>query len=309
MAARVLLAKGARGELVRRVQLGLKAKGHDPRGDDGVYGDDTAAAVSAFRAANGLGASRDVDGPTWKAVTGTPIPPVRDRVLQVTAAFEGHGFTLAQGNFDGAGITWGVIGFTLRHGQIPSIVLELERTRPAVIRNAFGAKAEELLRMMRASKQRQLAWADGLSVGPSKTRLREPWRTAFRTLGQTSEAQAQQISRAVRGYFQPALRTAAELGLRTELGIALCFDVHVQNGSVTPRAREELRRDLAAHPVRNERELRILIANAVADTSKPRWREDVRSRKLTLATGAGRVHGRTYVIKNWGLGDVVVRGL
>jgi hypothetical protein len=36
----------------------------------------------------------------------------------------------------------------------------------------------------------------------------------------------------------------------------------------------------------------------------PRYRPDVLSRKLALATGAGAVHGGTYVLRNWGLADL-----
>jgi hypothetical protein len=73
---------------------------------------------------------------------------------------------------------------------------------------------------------------------------------------------------------------------------------------VKPSAREQIRRQLAQHPVDNEREVRVIIANAVASQSRPQFREDVRSRKLTIATGAGVVHGGTYVLRNWGLADV-----
>ena len=96
---KILLAKGARGELVRRAQLKL---GADP---DGGYGDKTARAVAAFRRRNALGRLDHIDAPTWLALLGRPLPTLRDRALQVTAAFEGHGFTLVQGNFDGAGLT------------------------------------------------------------------------------------------------------------------------------------------------------------------------------------------------------------
>jgi hypothetical protein len=70
---------------------------------------------------------------------------------------------------------------------------------------------------------------------------------------------------------------------------------------VKAEARSRIAREVAAHPIHKERELRMIVANAVADASKPAYREDVRSRKLALATGAGRVHGATYVPRTWGL--------
>jgi len=300
--ARLLLNVGARGELVRRVQLRLVQGGGAPGKPDGDYGGGTAGAVRAFRRSKGLGAGDDVDVPTWRALVGPPLPTVRDRALQVTAAFEGHGFGLIEGNWDGAFLTWGVIGFTLKHGEVSTIVLETNRRHPELVRDVFGAHTDELLAAVRAPSTRQLAFANSISVAPKNVRVKEPWRSAFRRLGEFPEVQAIQLER-VDARFAGAKQLARDLNLKTELGLALCFDIVVQNGTVKQAARARIARDTAAHPTHNERELRVIVAHAVADQSAPAFRDDVRSRKLTLATGAGRVHGETYVIRNWGLDD------
>ena len=54
---------------------------------------------------------------------------------------------------------------------------------------------------------------------------------------------------------------------------------------------------------RSEVDLRVAIANAVADQSKAEWRQDVRRRKLAIATGAGLVHGMALKLPDWGLDD------
>jgi hypothetical protein len=298
--AKVILAKGARGELVRRAQVKLAQAGTAVGAADGDFGDHTARAAAAFRRRNALGTADQIDAPTWQALVGRPLPSVRDRALQVTAAFEGHGFTLVQGNFDGAGLTWGVIGFTLKHGELPLIVLEANRLHPQLVRQAFGAKTDELLAVMRAGLPRRLAWADSISLGASKARVAEPWKSSFRKLGELPAVQKLQLAR-VDVRFAKAREIARSLGLNTELGLALCFDIVVQNGGVKDAVRARIARDVAAHPIHKERELRTIVANAVADHSRPPYREDVRSRKLALATGAGRVHGATYVLRNWGL--------
>ena len=302
--ARVLFAKGVRGEIVRKLQRRLTALGFDPVGIDGDYGDNSQKAVRAFQKRNGLPPTGEVDVTTWRQLMGEPMPSVRDRSLQLTAAFEGHDFTLAQGNFDGAGVTWGIIGFTLAHGELSRIVLEIEKRKPALVEQAFGAKADELVRVLRGSKAQQLAFADSISLGASKARLAEPWRSGFRRFGELEDVQALQLKLADRDYFRPAVQTARSLRLETELGLALAFDIHVQDGGVSPRARAEVTRQLAQHPVEHEREVRVIIANAVANQARSQFREDVRSRKLTIATGAGAVHGATYVLRNWGLADL-----
>jgi peptidoglycan hydrolase-like protein with peptidoglycan-binding domain len=304
---KLVLGRGARGELVRQAQARLTGLGFDPKGIDGDYGNGTAAAVTGFRKQNGLGAADAIDVPAWGALMERPVPTVQERALAVTAAFEGHGFDLAAGNFDGAGLTWGIIGFTLQHGQVSQIVLEAQKQDPSLVREAFRANADECLEIMRAPRTRQLAWADSISSGSRKTSVREPWRSCFRRFGQLPAVQALQLAQVTRAYWDPARNTARELGLKTELGLALCFDIHVQNGSVRPSARDRIRSEVAAHPIHKERELRVIIANAVADASRPQFREDVLSRKLTLATGAGRVHGATYVLRNWGLDATAAR--
>src|SRR5262245_16087687 len=298
---KVVLGRGARSELVRQLQVGLHRAGSYKGTLDGDFGDGTAKAVVKFRVKHGLGRDEIVDAATWRAATGKSVPILRERAIAVTAAFEGHGFGRAAGNYDGAGLTWGIIGFTLSSGNVPRLVLEAEARRPGCVVATFGKKGNELLQVMRGPRTRQLAWADSISSGTSKSNVVEPWRSCFSRFGEIPEVQEIQIEHVNASYFQPAKRTARELGLRSELGIALCFDIHVQNGSISPSAMQRISRELKANRIHKEREVRIIIANAVADSARPQYREDVRSRKMTLATGAGKVHGATYVLRNWGL--------
>jgi len=301
--AKILLAKGARGEIVRKMQRRLRELGFDPHGIDGAYGNNTHAAVSTFQQASGLASTGEVDVATWERLMSAPPPSVKDRSLQLTGAFEGHDFTLAQGNFDGAGITWGIIGFTLKHGELSKIILDIHRREPELIRQAFNTKTDELITVMKSSKAKQMAFADGISLGAKKDKLAEPWCSAFWKFGEIHAVQALQLELAERDYFQPALRTAQELNLKTELGLALMFDIQVQNGGVKPSAREEIARSLAQRPVASEQELRVIIANAVADKARAKYREDVRARKLTIATGSGKVHGEIFLLSIWGLDE------
>ena len=301
-----IAARGAQGAIVRRIQEALAASGSEPGPADGDFGPKTQAAVERFQADLGLTRNGEVDIPTWRALIGEDPPPARDLCLQLTAAFEGHGFSLARGNFDGAGLTWGIIGFTLKHGDIGKIVRAVDAAHPGLLEEAFGSRAAELRDVIRRPRSERVAWADSISTGARKTGLRRPWREGFRRFGEMPEVQAEQLRLADERYFQPAVHTARAQMLASELGLALCFDIHVQNGGIKRAARRRIDELLATHPVRSERDRRVLIANAVADASSPRWREDVRSRKQTIATGAGTVHARMYLLRNWGLGECPV---
>src|SRR4029453_14902075 len=79
-----------------------------------------------------------------------PVPTVWERCLQLTAAFEGHNYVVLAGNFDGAGLTWGIIGFTMKQGELGAIVLEAYERDSQLVRGPFGDHADKLLDMMRA---------------------------------------------------------------------------------------------------------------------------------------------------------------
>jgi hypothetical protein len=298
--ARIIIGPGTHGATARAVQNALVTAGWMSAADvDGWYGRGTAAAVSAHQRAHGLETTGVVDTDTWASLlAGSPTPSLLQRCLDLTGAFEGHDYTLAVGNFDGAWLTWGIVGFTLKHGAVAKILLASERTCPDVLRLAFAEHAEEILAVVRAKPKQQQEWADSVTVGGGL--LSEPWRTAFRTFGKALEVQRIQQEVAATDYFQPAVETARSLGLNSELGVALCFDIHVQNGGISKRAQSLLGDDRPA----DEPSLRRTVANAVARCARPEYRDDVRARKLAIATGSGRVHGAQYELVNWGLDEL-----
>ncbi len=300
--SRVIFSTGVKGEIIRGMQSRLSLP---PSQIDGQYGKITAQAVSVFQSANSLPSTGEVDQDTWTRLMQAPMPEVKERALQLTAAFEGHGFSLAQGNFDGAGITWGIIGFTLAGGELGRILKQVAANHPDILQDAFGASAAQLLAVLDATPAQQIAFADSISLGASKTALAEPWLSGFRNLGEQSAVQQLQLAAVDRNYFQPALLTARRFNLNAELGIALAFDIHVQNGGISAAAEQQIRQTMADHPSDREQDLRVAIANAVADNAtNVRFREDVRQRKMTVATGAGQVHGGMFVLRNWGLSDL-----
>lgn len=299
---RVVFATGAKGDIIRGVQSQLSVP---PAQIDGQYGKLTARAVSAFQTANGFASTGEVDEDTWAKLMQAPIPQVKERALQLTAAFEGHGFSLAQGNFDGAGITWGIIGFTLAGGELGRILKQVAADHPGMLEDAFGDGAAQLLATVDAKPAEQIAFADSISQGALKAVLAEPWLSGFRRLGEQAPVQQLQLSVVDRNYFQPALVTARRFNLNAELGIALTFDIHVQNGGISAAAAQQIQQTIAEHPSDREQDLRVAIANAVADNAtNVKFREDVRQRKMTVATGSGQVHGGMFVLRNWGLSEL-----
>ena len=123
----------------------------------------------------------------------------------------------------------------------------------------------------------------------------------FAAFGSYPEVQQEQVKHVQNSYLHHALQVAGNLGITSERGLALCFDICVQNGGISPGAMNEI--DQQRIGSTSEAGLRVIVANAVANNALPQWREDVRTRKLTVATGKGTVHGHNYELENWGLSD------
>jgi len=302
--ARTWFAKGLRGMIARRIQTDLLRQGFSvgapDRFADGIFGNDTVAALSHLQSARSLPVTGAVDESTWQQLTHDPLPSLFERCLGITAEFEGHGFGLVQGNFDGAGLTWGVIGFTLSNREIQQLLAEAEAAVPGTLARALGPLAATWQAKTALPIAQQVAWADSLSSGPQKTDVPPAWKAAFARLGDEPVIQRLQMQRAYDAYFVPAAATARRLGLKSELGVALAFDCHVQNGKSRVQAVAELS-PLAGKV--SEEEMRLRLANRVADLSAAAWREDVRGRKTLIARGGAAFRGRTYALSNWGLGE------
>ncbi len=292
------------GHLVETLQQKLENGGFPVGKIDGIYGSDTEGAVSDWQGEVGQPVTGKLTEAEWTLLTGQAAPDIFDRCLQITGRFEGHGFRKAAGNFDGAGITWGIIGFTLKHGEISAIVAQLDSMDTSIVDSAFGSLASELRDKLSKSPSRQEKWADSISVGARKHNLEPEWRDAFNRLGGTPEAQTIQVDRARTKYWSRAERDSQSLGLSSKLGLALCFDVAVQNGGVSADEADLYSERLARLGAVDPAQKRRVLAETIADTSNPRWREDVLSRKLTLASGIGTVHGERFSTPNWGLSGV-----
>lgn len=292
----------SRGVTIEKAQRALTAAGHDTRGTDGIFGRDTENALRGFQTAARLPVSGALDHDTWSSLLPDDPPPSDfELALGLTSIFEGHGFTKVVGNFDGAGLTWGVIGFTLSHGELPILIDAIDAAAPGSVDAAFGPLAPVLREKMALPRSQAVDWADSISVGRNKAGVERPWADAFKALGKTDAAKAAQMDRARDRYWAIAERDATQFGLVGTPGLALCFDVAVQNGGINED--DEIMAAFNEEPHADQRRKREIVAEEVALGSRLRYQDDVRSRKMTIATGEGRVHGANFHTADWGISD------
>ncbi|MDP1829269.1 MAG: peptidoglycan-binding protein [Archangium sp.] len=83
---------GSTGNDVKELQRALVAKGFDPQGTDGKFGENTRKAVVAFQKANGLKADGVVGKDTRAALFGAAPPSTPVRPREPVDGFEGEQF-------------------------------------------------------------------------------------------------------------------------------------------------------------------------------------------------------------------------
>ena len=222
----------------------------------------------------------------------TSADPLTLRCLFLTGTFEtGHlppaCFGSIAGDFDGQGLSFSALQWNLGQQTLQPLLLQMYSQHPDIMLRCFGVPhSMNLQSVLGQPKSLQLAWAR--SIQGTNHAIGADWAESFSALGLTAEWQdvAQHSASA---YFDRAKFQARQLAVMSDRAIALLFDCAVQNGGVRPLA---LQHCLDAFlPAWGDPERMRYIANAVADSSNPRWAANVRARKLTIANGSGVVHG------------------
>jgi len=163
----------------------------------------------------------------------------------------------------------------------------------------FGDDFDQIKLAMTSGKEASIAWAIYMQTQRETGASWMIIKKKFRLLGLAPEMQGIQ-TRAAADYYAKAVRLCADYRLWTERGRALMFDIAVQNGGISAKVKniiyedfETLKNDLISREEMEIAKMRI-IANRRAEAANAKWAEDVRTRKLCIAEGFGRVHGIDY---------------
>ena len=308
---------GSRGPEVTQIQQRLSELKLYSGPLDGIFGGGTDAAVRAFQQGNGLTADGKVGPRTWSALfNGAAVPPpavttqgLDHQCLALTGAFETNHpppdcFAGLSGDFDGQGISFGVLQWNIGQGNLQPLLAEMNRNHPDLLGQIFGPNYSALVAMLGETLDEQLAWARSIQ-DPIKHALFEPWQGQFKTLGRQQEFQDIETKSAA-GLFQDARTLCNDYGVSSQRAAALMFDIMVQNGGIKNWVRPLILSDFQQLdqagsepgdvPLEVAR-LRI-VATRVASSANPKWIADVQNRKLTIANGQGTVHGDYYDLEN-----------
>jgi len=302
---------GSQGPEVRRIQTRLQDLDYYRGPVDGDYGSGTESAVRAFQRDRNLAVDGVLGPNTWQELLDTdeeiPVPeifrkPLAYRCLALTGTFETNQplpgcFSGLSGDFDGQGISFGALQWNFGQQSLQPLLQEMLQAHHQVMETVFHSQLPVLTEALNAGQEDLMSWARSIQH-PVKHTLHDPWRGMFKSLGRTDECRAVQTDQA-ENMFHKAEDYCREYDLWSERAMALMFDIRVQNGSISRLVRAQIQADIQElagdldEAGLEQAKLRI-IANRRAEASNPRWVEDVRTRKLCIANGEGRVHGRHY---------------
>jgi hypothetical protein len=304
------LRVGMSGEAIKRVEE-LLSKSKLYMGPlDSTFGGGLQAAVNTYKKEEGLTATGVVDEATWSKMFPGETPPacelatrpLLERCMALTGTFETSkyppdSFLGLTGDFDGMGISFGVCQWNIGQGTLQPLLRQLFDQHTDLAQSIFHDRFDTVRSLGTASLQDQLAFARSIQT---RGEVNEPWKGMLLTLGRTREFQDVQASNASTLY-RKALDLCSEYRLRSERGVALMFDIVMQNHSISDIVRREILADYAQIP-QNDLDPEIskmrIVANRRAAAASAAYVDDVRTRKLTIANGSGTVHGLVYDLED-----------
>jgi hypothetical protein len=297
---------GMSGDAVRRIEQALASLKLYGGPIDSSFGGGLEAAVKNFQKAHQMNVTGLVDAATWALLfPGEPAPAsplasasLAERCLALTGSFETGKyhpdcFCAITGDFDGMGISFGVLQWNVGQGSLQPIFRTMFEKYMDLSQAIFHEHFEDVKALGSGSIAEQLAFCRSIQV---KGQVRDPWLGMLLTLGRSAECQSVQAEHAA-AVFGQSLQYCVEFNLNSERAVALLFDIVTQNGSIGPAAKALIQADFAKLPQQGDLgELARLcsIANRVADAARPQYVNDVRTRKLAVANGGGTVHGIVY---------------
>ncbi|MDE2292772.1 MAG: hypothetical protein KGL53_11880, partial [Elusimicrobia bacterium] len=261
----------------------------------------------------------DFGGVQWPPDAGPDDQLALKTALNVSGSYEGpDGWANITGNFDGQGLSLGLLNQNLGQGSLQPMLLRLRDQHPEVLRAVLAPAHEASLRamlaawaataspaspwvprspldeappgvqLMSAPNAASVAWArDTLYQGG---RFDPAWKDELTRLAATPEYVSIQVAAASDLHLR-ALGYEKQVGVRELRAYMMLFDINVQDGGLYPEDLADYAAYVKAHrKASSTARLEKLLALRLRHVRKA-YVQDVRARKRTIILGTGVVHG------------------
>ena len=232
-----------------------------------------------------------------------PEPSIFDTCLNITKQFEGADFDTVTGNFDGQGMSFGILQFNLRSETFQNYILNYVNM---MVHDYFPVKIDYL---QKANGQEAVTWAKDIMLDMNGN-VKPEWETAWKKFLVNPTVINLQKNACSR-YFHQAKCLAGRFGFKQEDRIAMAFfyDCAVQVWSMDSNmmflGEEQAENILEMYDSDNRtlwigadltewQKRLIIIAHVRAMKCKPEWRNAFFVRKATIALGYGIVNKQKF---------------
>lgn len=228
---------------------------------------------------------------------------LKDKLLLNTGFFEGDdNYSTTAGNFDGQGLSFGIIQFNFGQGSLQPLLKEYISNYETEYNGIFGSKAATLKDVVfNKTKTEQISWGDSISDPKNKYNVISEWNTPFMSMGTKANNRALQKKHAG-SYFTRAESLASLFGITTTQGLACLFDHAVHEWSFSTSDQN------VANEIKENADLYYQIEgkpmpdfDRLYTVVKYTRTTDGRNRREAIRQGSGTVHGKNYRISDFGL--------
>ena len=254
--------------------------------------------------------------PSAGVLASSGLTPAEMKAVLITSTLEtgrAGGFFGLTGNFDGQGLSFGLVNWTIGTGSLQPLLREFAAEHPSRWRAAFGPHASSFLTLIarkgKAAQAEQLRFAieemntSTVVKGKRKWSIREPWYTYFKNLSEDVAFQRIEV-RHVRDLLDRARYFCELFKLTSERAYTFMFDAVSSHGkwwltkefkTGGQKRKRLLDERLAALEAKHgkgkvpEADVLLAIADVLGETSLKKWQKKVRDRKRWFVTG---VHPR-----------------
>lgn len=234
-----------------------------------------------------------------------------DSALSITGKFEGSGFNSVSGNFDGQGISAGILQWCYGQESLQNKIL-----RPAIVK--LGIEGVDSFFPSPISHSAKMTGKQAVSFAKSLmldgTAVKYNWRSAWERF-LTSPALIEIQRQACDSVASKAWYYCEKFDMKTERAFCWFFDIVTQNGSLNGIPKPELYLAQVHYPGSIEREgginkynwqqegvkddeAKILFRWTLQRVVRNKWADDVISRKGTIAHCYGKVHGTLFDLRD-----------
>jgi hypothetical protein len=218
------------------------------------------------------------------------------KALDVVSFFEtsGQGFSGVTGNFDGQGVSWGILQWNFGQNTLQPLLTQIIQKNPEKTKSIWGPLFPTLQTLSQATVAKALSICQSEVL--SGIELRTEWKNGFEKLGKEKFAMDAQMS-FTKKYLHTTFKEMYHLKFRSVRSFLTLFQNNVQNGftyehdtsdEVGVNYRNWLKSNEQVPEIEKLRQLMKYLVEVVPSTS----RENVRIRVKISIEGKGFVNGK-----------------